>query len=678
MVSQALRKRLIAEPAWGPIGKDVYERTYSRPKSNGSKETWLDTVERTVAGNIALVPKRYIMPGEEDQLVELFYNFWALPAGRHLWASGVPGRQFLFNCHHSGWTKQYEDHAGFTFDELMKGGGTGTNFSNRYILQLGKVARTVPIHIVCNPNHKDFSKFKDKTSQDFSHEFLGAIRLEDSREGWVYALNSLISYAWGYHNSKEPLVFDVSLIRPEGEPIKGFGGTASGPAPLVELLLFYASFLGERVGKRLNTMDLMHLEHAIAACVVAGNVRRSARMSMKSWSDPDVFDFIHSKNDGKSLWSTNISVEYDDEFIRQIKKGDHHANKVLDEVVRGMLLNGEPGLWNYTLSQKGEVDEVSCTNPCGEIPLLPFENCNLGHVNLGAYYKQPDKAMKAFRLMTRFLMRATFGDVTHPTQKDLVQRNRRIGVGFFGYQSFCAKQGIRYSESYLNFGIRKFLQSAYDTVRSEASSYAFQLRVPEPVKVTTVAPTGTIAKLSGETEGLQPVQFRYGKRRVGFSTVDPDQRKRLEEYKSQGYKVEKSVYSPNTELVQFLYKDKLVEEVEALGFPADEIVESAYEISLQDYLSVQAMIQELYADNAISITVNIPQTDSTNVEEKAEEFKQTLIHYLHRIKGVTVMPAVSRPQMPYEEATKEEYLEAFEMAEVSQGEMECQGACPIR
>ena len=115
-------------PSWGPLGQQVFNRTYSRPTAEGS-ESWHQTVSRVVEGNLDLVDAQHIEPLEATNLARHFENFSALPAGRHLWVSGVPGRQFLFNCHRSGFGPNLADHFCFTFDELMKGGGVGSNYS---------------------------------------------------------------------------------------------------------------------------------------------------------------------------------------------------------------------------------------------------------------------------------------------------------------------------------------------------------------------------------------------------------------------------------------------------------------------------------------------------------------------------------------------------------------------
>src|SRR5690606_4664844 len=154
----------------------------------------------------------------------------------------------------------------------------------------------------------------------------------------------------------------------------------------------------------------MQIDHRIAECVVAGNVRRSARMSIKSWKDEDIFDFIECKLDWTDHWSTNISVEIDDEFFSALKRKKdpfhNHAVEVYHRCVAGMLENGEPGFYNISLASDGELGDVGSTNPCGEIALEPWENCNLGHVNVSSYFDDFEGSKEAFRLMTRFLIRA--------------------------------------------------------------------------------------------------------------------------------------------------------------------------------------------------------------------------------------------------------------------------------
>ncbi|MGV9815790.1 ribonucleoside-triphosphate reductase, adenosylcobalamin-dependent [Streptomyces cellulosae] len=672
-------------PNFGPTGETVYKRTYQRVKPNGERETWLDTVTRVVDGNLSLVPSKHIRPGERERLIELMYDFKILPAGRHLWASGVPGRQYLFNCHVSGWGEKLSDHFEFTFMRLMEGGGVGANYSSRFLAPYGAPRRPLAVHVVCDPTHPDYAAMKAAgvLSDDYSHEWGGAFPVEDSREGWAAALVDLIDTYQRDDVKHRDRVYDVSRVREEGAPLRTFGGTASGPRPFARMMLDVAEVMNRAVDRdHLSPLDAMEIDHAIAECVVSGGNRRSARMSMVEWDDPFIFDFINCKSDTGKHWTTNISVVVTDQFITALNEGDAHATAVHSAVVRGMLENGEPGYWNLSLSSKGEPGEIIATNPCGEIALEAWENCNLGHVNLDAFAptkttEDPDMnaILEAHELMTRFLIRATYGDVNDEKQAAALARNRRIGVGHFGVQGFLAKRGIRYSGAPKLFGFALELRMMAKRVKAAAIAYAHDLRIPVPVKTTTVAPTGTIAKMPGVTEGIHPIYARHFIRRVRFSLVDPVQAERVNAFFAQGYNVETDVYdrSGNTVVVEFPTKEKLVEEVEALGLPA-ELVESADEISFADMLAFQAMYQANYADNAVSFTVNVVpgRLDQSDAEE-------TLKRFLPDLKGTTVFPDLTRPQSPYERITAEDYEAAVAKSVDASYDAECaSGACPVR
>jgi len=1031
---------MLEEPKWGPVGQEVYERTYQRVKANGEKETWEDTVRRVVEGNTGLVDEKYIEPGEREKLFDLIYNFKAIPAGRHLWVSGVPGRQFLFNCHRAAFTERLSDHYTFAFDELMKGGGVGANYSNRYIEEVAGITTPVAVHIVCNPEHPDYEDLKAAgvLSDTYSYLWDGCFSIDDSREGWVEALAVTLDCA----SSIEPsdgveLVFDVSNVREKGARIRGFGGIASGPIALAIMLKNITDVTNNAVGRKLTSLEHMQIDHRIAECVVAGNVRRSARMSIKSWKDEDIFDFIECKLDWTDHWSTNISVEIDDEFFSALKskknKLHEHAVEVYHRCVAGMLENGEPGFYNISLASDGELGDVGSTNPCvtgdtwvltqngprqvseylnrpcyvmvdgkpyktdgffstgvkpvytlstlegyelnltsnhkvmtqdgwveagslrpgdkivlnnheveldwggqgslmdgyvvghfvgdgtwsgnrpllcswgedvaelgvrqflsictnnggwyrgteryelkadvvheylevgtkdfdhlitktssdfqkgllrglfdtdghvegastdggisirlsqsnferlqtvqkmllnfgirskinrartagfkampdgrggradywtkdnwrliitsdaerfmdiigfendnksnkfyelarnmkrgfyskpwtatfnsleyigeqevydvqvpginafdanglyvhncGEIALEPWENCNLGHVNVSAFYDDFEGSREAFRLMTRFLIRATFGDIPNPLQREVVERNRRIGVGFFGFQGWLNKQGIKFSDSHRNRQVRKTLKDWKSVVDKEKARYAHQLRIPNPIKGTTIAPTGSIAKLAGESEGIHPIYAPYFKRRIRYA----DNSEKLREFEEQGYEIEDDLYTRNTKVVSFYVKDPLVAAVEDLGIDP-EVVEGANEISLGDMLAVQAMVQECYADNAVSFTVNIEpdrqQQDFMAQQVKdgvdaadlkigppllstVEAAKAIIIHYLPHVKGTTIMVDGSRPQSPYERISRAEFELAEYIKEMGSGELACgPNGCP--
>lgn len=700
---------------WGPSGKVVFDRTYSRTTATGGKETWPETANRVSTGNLALVygPKSEWTEEvwhEYDRLMKYLVKFAIIPAGRHLWASGVRGRQYLFNCHHSGWTDALSRHFSFQMTRLFEGGGVGANYS---MSRIGEqhANRTLKLHIVCDPDHPDYAEMQKVglLSADFTSDWPGSFDVEDTREGWAAATIDLIdTYTTSDYVLHEDRVYDVSRVRRKGSRLKSSGGTASGPLPLAEALstieqTLNAAYQRPSMDGLITGMDCMDIDHATAAAVVAGGTRRSARMSVMHWKDPYIFDFLKCKEDPSKHWTTNISVEIDQEFIDMLHAGEFVANRAVavhQAVVSGMLTNGEPGYWNSTASNVGEVDEVTCTNPCGEIALVEFENCNLGHVNLDAFAPTrkggPVNRLgldEAHMLMTRFLIRATFGDVNDEEQARLLVRNRRIGVGHLGVQGYLAKRGIKYSEANRSKFPRE-LRDLYSVVRTAAREYAFDLRITEPVKVTTVAPTGSVAKLAGATEGIHPVLFRHYLQGIRFNIHSEETNAVISEAMTKGYNVETCQYDKtgNTIFIQYPTKHQLVAEVEALGYPAS-IVEIASEISLEDMLLFQAMYQQNYADNAVSFTANVaaekhqrehmmsgsfdPMPPPTT--QRLNQVSEIIKACLPNLKGTTLMLDGARPQSPYTLISEADFA-LYEMSAQGDGIDEncASGACPTK
>jgi ribonucleoside-triphosphate reductase len=426
----------------------------------------------------------------------------------------------------------------------------------------------------------------------------------------------------------------------------------------------------------------MEIDHAIAQCVVAGGVRRSARMAMMHWADPQIEKFINIKQESLSHWTTNISVEVDAKFWYQAQQGDAWlASRVLKAISRGMVNNGEPGFWDSGLSNVGEPNRVVCTNPCGEITLEPWEPCNLGHVNLAAFVDDNGEVDRlglhlAHELMTRFLIRATFSEVGDPKSREVLDRNRRIGVGHFGVASFLAMTHRKYSKAPSDDRFIGMLGSLAAQVDAAAEGFSHALRIPVPVKKRTIAPTGTIAKMPGVSEGVHPIFAKYFIRRVRLSKVDPEQMSMVDKYEAEGFEVEDDMYADNTVVVSFPTKDTLVQAVtDRFGDDAEELVEAADDLSLQAMLSFQALYQTHWADNAVSFTANVDPK-----QYKPEHVETQLKAFAGQLKGATVFPEASMPQSPYERLTRWEYQSAV-AKQVSDGiDEDCAsgGACPVR
>lgn len=614
-----------------PLGQKVFDRTYSRVKEDGTKESWNETVSRVVKGNLGLVDASPVSK-EGHRLRELIGDCALLPAGRHLWATGVHG--YLMNCFTAGWIPgDPAEHFTFTAARLFEGGGVGSNYSQDLM------------GAVVFPRERRLAVSFGDTGW----------AVPDSREGWVEALRRTLA-------ATDSLVFDLSGIRPAGAPLRTFGGQASGPGPLAALLTSVGGILNGAVGTPLTWRDAMDIDHAIATAVVAGGARRSARMSFMHWDDPNIHDFMACKGVDGAHWSTNISVEVDKDFMA----GEPGATKVLDEIVAGMLANGEPGIFNSTRASEGEDGPIRYANPCNEIAMEPFENCNLGHVNLAAFADRPDGELyEAFRLMARFCLRATFATPTDPKTAEINARNRRMGVGFLGYQEWVIRRfGLSYSEAAGNPGVAYILACCQASVREEADAYADELGIPRPIKVTAVAPTGTISLLPGVTSGLQPVFAKMFRRRVQYSNHDPE----LVALVAAGHPAEPSQTAPDTTVVEFVCRDTIMDRCPAA------LVEDAEEVDLGTYLMTMAMVQTHYADNAISVTVNLPP-EGVSARTLAGE----LNFYLPELKGVTIMPSFSRAQMPYERLSEREYSAALNApVTFASVEQECVSGCPVR
>ena len=341
-------------PHWGELGWVTYKRTYARwiPEKQRT-ENWDETVKRVVEGNINLDPRLHQnnvdpqvvseLTDEAKKLYKLIYGLAATPSGRNLWISGTPyearNGDALNNCWFIGIRPQpYGDSHimpeylkkdqpavsmpySFMFDQLMKGGGVGFSVVKENVHKIPLVNNEVNLTIVIDKNSKSYdASLKmgavDKDAYFEKHSITDAAyyRLPDTREGWVLSNAHLIDLHFASTNPKgqKNLVLDMSDIREKGAKIKGFGGTASGPMPLIEMLFDINKILNARVRRHLSSVDMTDIGNMIGKTVVAGNVRRSAELALGSADDED---FITMKQDQEKLmhhrWASNNSVAVD-------------------------------------------------------------------------------------------------------------------------------------------------------------------------------------------------------------------------------------------------------------------------------------------------------------------------------------------------------------------------------
>jgi len=667
----------LPEPVWGPIGKEVYERTYRR-----DNETWADTVKRNVLGNISYAPE-IEEPGEAAALFDLMYNFKVVPAGRHIWVTGTKASRFNRNCWVTGWSKRLSSHFEFSASRLFEGGGVGSNYS----LDLRRVTQPVLNHLnvrfTISANHPDYLAAKESCGDSFvelDDVASGTIDVEDTREGWIALWIKLIDSACDGDGDKD-YVIDLSNLRAYGSPLKTFGGRASGPGPLGSSSIAIINVLNavER-GNQLTGLQAMEIDHHIAASVIAGGTRRAARMSLMHWKDPEIFEFIDCKTNHSTHWSTNISVEIDREFKDALDEGDPHAVAVLKKIVQSMALNGEPGFIDSSLHSIGEKAQIRMVNPCGEASLQAEvnedgdavgESCNLGSVNLDAFGMDVDGAKEAFRLVERFLYRATLHAHASDKASRIEQMNRRTGAGFFGLQGWAAAHGVRLSELPQSTILIKRLNEFRQVAREAGNEIADSLNLPRPIKVTAVAPTGTIAQLAGTTPGVHPIFAGHFIRRVRYANADPN----LQTMIAAGYKTVPDIYAEQTTVVEFPVRDAILDRY------SEDLIEDSSEIPLDKFIDLIAAVQNAFCSGGDGQAVSATATIPANMD--LDELEVCVRDAVGRVKGLTVFPELSRPLSPYERISKEKWSEltragiAVESGDSNDGAC-IGGACPIR
>jgi len=667
----------LPEPSWGPIGEEVYNRTYRR-----ESETWATTVRRIVLGNISYAPHG-VEPGEAEALFDMIYNFKGIPAGRHLWVTGTKASRFNRNCWVTGWSKRLSNHFKFAASRLFEGGGVGGNFSYDLRSVTEPILNHIDVAFTIRADHENYNAVKASCGDQFVEwhtDLEPSYVVDDQREGWIDLWTTLIDMACDDKGDRKFLV-DLSELRPYGAELKTFGGRASGPEPLAVSSMNIVNVLNSvESGHKIGGLQAMLIDHYIAASVVAGGARRSARMSLMHWKDPEIFDFIKCKADHSEHWSTNISVEIDSEFREALDDGDPHAVSVFYAIVQGMALNGEPGFVDTELHSVGERKRIRVVNPCGEASLeaefdengdAVGESCNLGSVNLDAYGTDADGAKEAIRLMARFLYRATEHKHASDYASRIEQRNRRIGVGLFGVQGWAAAHGVRLSELPDSTVLVKRLEEFSATAREAGNEIADTIGTPRPIKVTAIAPTGTIAQLAGSTPGIHPIFAQHFIRRVRYANSDPN----LQTMIAAGYNTQPDIYAETTTVVEFPVRDALLDRFD------DEMIEDTAQVDLEKFIRLMVTIQNAFCSGsngqAVSATATIPA--NMDIEELAECIRPAI----GSLKGLTVFPELTRPLSPYERVTKAEWLDltrdavAVESGDSNDGAC-VGGSCPIR
>lgn len=353
------------QPKWGfgGLGYIVYLRTYSRTKPDGTLERWDETVERITEGNFKIEYNRLKEIGkitddqvdklrlEAERFYHLVFNLVMTPPGRGLWMSGTEYAERVGDAENNCWGVSMRPQSYFngqpekvsfapvfTFDQAMKGGGVGVNIQRQYVNKIPKVTNEVNVAFVCDGSHADYeNELKALGVENRMETNVMPYIIEDSREGWASALGYIID---AHYEGITDVVVDISEVRPRGAAIVGFGGTASGPSPLVAMLQRVNTILNRRVNDYVTPTEWGDVIQNIGTCVVSGNVRRTALILI---GDNDDQDFVQSKN--YSLPQNQEATNWRWASNNSVSIGVDTDRETLRNMAVNIYYNGEPKLW---------------------------------------------------------------------------------------------------------------------------------------------------------------------------------------------------------------------------------------------------------------------------------------------------------------------------------------------
>lgn len=465
--------------------------------------------------------------------------------------------------------------------------------------------------------------------------------IEDSMEGIFDSLKN----AAMIHKSGGGTGFSFSRIRPVGASVNSTGGVASGP------------------------ISFMKVFNASTEAVKQGGTRRGANMGILRVDHPDIMDFITCKSDLSQLTNFNISVGLTEKFMQAVfadkkydlidpatkkKTSSVSARKVYDTIVEMAWKSGEPGIvFLDRINNENPVPsagEIESTNPCGEQPLLPFESCNLGSINLNTIVADGridyDGLGKTVATAVHFLDNVIdMNRYPLPAIEETTKRMRKIGLGVMGFADMLLKLGIPYNSEQavqtardLMTFIQRTAKQASEQLGRERGSFPMFEESVYPAKgyktmrnatVTTIAPTGTISIIAGTSSGIEPVFAISYIRNV----LDNDKLIEVHPYFEQVAKT-RGFYS--RELMEKIAEKGTLHGVSGAPEDVQQVFVTAHDITPEFHIRMQSAFQEA-TDNAVSKTVNF--SSSATKEDVRAAYD---LAYKLGLKGVTIYRDGSR------------------------------------
>ncbi len=455
------------------------------------------------------------------------------------------------------------------------------------------------------------------------------------------------------HKSGGGTGFSFSRLRPEKDRVGSTGGVASGP------------------------VSFMRAFDTATDVIKQGGMRRGANMAILNVDHPDIMNFVVAKDDPTAFTNFNLSVAVTTEFMEAVKAGTDYnlvnphikevagklnAKEVFNKIVAMAWKTGDPGVvFIDRINQDNptpKLGKIESTNPCGEQPLLPYESCNLGSINLARMLRTTNgtteidypKLAETVKVTVRFLDNVI--DVNKfplPEIDDMTKKSRKIGLGVMGFADMLIKLGIPYdSEEALH--IASDLMQFINEEASKASAELAKERsvfpafkgsvydVPGGLRVrnascTTIAPTGTLSIIAGCSSGIEPLFALSYVRNI----LDGAQLVEVNPYFEE---VAKSEGFYSEELMQQLASGTRLHAVEGIPEDIRRLFVTAHEIQPEWHVRMQAAFQKS-TDNAVSKTVNFPHEASE--EDIAKVY---MMAYQEGLKGITIYRDRSREAQP--------------------------------
>ena len=689
------------------LGAFVFYRTYSRwLQAEGRRETWKEAVRRAVEYNVQIsideLTKKKIVPPidritiEAEILYDNIFNLRQFLSGRTHWVGGAESSvadKFPlanFSCSFIN-IVSWED-IGDLFYLLLVGTGVGFKCTASMADNLLPIRDDISvIHSEYRPVEKD-ERLEHTRIDNLGNGYV-KIMVGDSKEGWVVALRTFFNIMTdNTFSDVHTIKFNYNSIRPRGERLVTFGGTASGHEPLMEMFAGFMQVVRgeidptidkpERVDEkyvRVRPIHILDVGNLVGNNVVVGGVRRTAEIFL---ADSDDWEVILAKYGINGIWDTykdGVITETAEEkhgkvmnalkdvlgyvptWMYELKMRDKNTREIghrrmsnnsvafetkptremLNLLFIIMQSEGEPGFVNLEGAKKRRVNAEGL-NPCAEILLDTYGVCNLTTINVDAFaIKQPDGSyeldysglMQAQALSTRAGVRMTCLDLELSHWDAIQKRDRLIGVSMTGW--YDAMDKLNYDEQQeINL-----LSLLSECARIEALKYSNVLRIPIPLLDTTIKPEGTLSQVAGGvSSGLHRSHSKYYIRRIRINASDPLVRVAME----LGWTV-------NPEVGQTWANARTL----VVDFPVTSgAVKTKGDVSVQDQFDTYFRFQEHYTAHNSSNTVHVRDDEWSVAEQIVWDKWDDFI-------GVSFLSYDNHSYelAPYESITEEKYNE---------------------